>query len=628
MQQSVSELQAPEFERQMTGSSLDLTPFQSGKPQESIVLQLYGITKPTQELKERLQFMIQSKLDDAVLDMMCGLYARNQQLKLRPADVQFLQPSHFHNRPTHILSILIPDWVNEVSGFFFYFLQCLTSLALRPQYHSSDERDHFQVLEKLHNAYLVADLQDRHVFKECLQDHIFLYVRPRTKGRGMAVIGVTLNDSRNNVIVPQPGVILPETSSFPLDLSSNTQLENQLECNVIEDSESVQLSGYSFQFQVWEKGNIGLSEFSTHLSICFKQALFDYLFELYLLPQPVAKPLSEPLDVRGHSVSLFVPVDADCPGIRTPIESMSNQSSRRVSEEFKSPPSASSQDGSAPSQIRNISTDSRSSDDRISINKVPSSDREDNTQVKRSRGCNENNLIVEIEEAIEKKKERSTWIENEKKCHKEEEQDAMFHNVHLGNSGTLENTYHTAIPHHLAAATRLHSASVKYHCFSLVGNYSARVFLSQIALTLQELCPKFTVNSFQSVGGDRLPPFIHFTPEKDWTKVKRLNLPSNAHYIAVGRNLIQWEESCNQSKLPLQLFYPLDSKKLSKQLEIPLQGLATSKEMFVPRQSLAIAIVTNQKVQDSYDKMVLYRLFFEPCVAGRGRLFLESCMAI
>lgn len=615
MQQSISEFQAPELERQMTGSSFDLmTPFQPGKPQESIVLQLYGITKPTPELKERLQFMIQSKLDDAVLEMICGLYSRNQQLKLHPADVQFLQPSHFHNRPTHILSIPILSWVSKVSAFFFYFLQCLTSLALRPQYHSSDERDHFQVLEKLHNAYLVTDLQDGSAFKECLQDHIFLYVRPRTKGRGMAVISVTLNDYKNNVIVPQPGVILPESSTFPLDLNSNIQLEDQLECSVIEDSEDMELSGYSLQIQIWEKGNIGLSEFSTHLSVCFKQALFDYLFELYLLPQPIAKPLSESLSAMRYCASPFVLVDA---GIRTPVESMSNLSSRRESEELKPPPSASSQDGSAPSQMRKISTGSRrSSDDAINITRVPSTEREDNTQVRRPRGYTEK-IIVEIEEAVQSIEEKdvpSAWMEIEKKRRKEEERDDMFHDAYLGNSGTLENTYHSSIPRHLAAATRLQSPSVKYHCFSLVGNYSARVFLSQTVIALQGVCPNFTVNSFQSMGGDRLPPFVHFMPEKDWTKVKRLNRPSTAHYIAVGRNLVQWEESCDplvdtkrilqpwvdgQSKLPLQLYHPLDSKKLSKDLEIPLQGLARSKDMFVPRQHLAVVIVTNRKVHTS-----------------------------
>ena len=612
MQQSFSEFQAPELERQMTGSSLDLTPFHSGKPQESIVLQLYGITKPTSELKERLQFMIQSKLDDAVLDIMCGLYARNQQLKLHPADVQFLQPSHSHNRPTHILSIPIPSWVNEVSAFFFYFLQCLTSLALRPQYFSSDERDHFQVLEKLHNAYLVADLQEGGAsFKEFLQDHIFLYVRPRTKGRGMAVISVTLNDSRNSVMVPQPGVLLPENSAYPLDVDAQYP-EDQLECSVIEDSDVVGTL-YTLQFQIWEKGNIGLSEFSAQLAICFKQALLDYLLELYLLPQPVAKPLIGSFDAREYSVSPFVLVDVEGSGTRTPVELPSSVSSRRESEELKPP---ANQDGSAPVS-RKVSVGSRrSSDDKLSINKGASFDREDPGSAKRSRTYTEK-IILEIEEAvqsIEEKDGKSAWVEKEKRRRRTESRDAVFHEAHLGNSGMLEHSYHTTIPQHLAGASRLHSASVKYHSFSLVGNYSARVFLSQTVLALQSLCPDFAVNSFQSMGGGHLGPFIHFVPEKDWTKVKKLSRPSEAHYVAVGRNHTQWEESCDPvistkrqmqpwldpaSKLPLQMFQPLDSKKLMKEVvSIPLQGLATSKDVFVPRQCLVIAIITNKKVSE------------------------------
>ena len=93
--------------------------------------------------------------------------------------------------------------------------------------------------------------------------------------------------------------------------------------------------------------------------------------------------------------------------------------------------------------------------------------------------------------------------------------------------------------------------------------------------------------------------------------MKRPSLPSEAHYLAVGRNLLQWEEACDpltstkrithplldqQSKLPLQLFQPLDSKKLTKDVSIPLQGLAASKETFVPRQRLAIVIITNKQV--------------------------------
>jgi hypothetical protein len=615
MQQSISELQVPELERQMTNSSLDLNLFQSGKPQESIVLQLYGITKPTPELKERLVFMIQSKLDDAVLEMMCGLYARNQQLKLHPADVQFLQPSHSHNNPTHILSISIPGWVDEVGAMFFYFLQSLTSLALRPKYFSSDERDHFQVLERLHNAYLVADLQERNLFKENLQDHIFLYVRPPTKGRGMAVITVTLNDSTNKVIVPQPGVIQPQNYPFPLDLDSELRPEEQLECSVIENSEVANNSGYSLQFQVWEKGNIGLSEFSSHLSSCFKQALFDYLFELYLLPQPIAKPLSDSFDAREYSVSPFVLVDVESPGVRTPIEPdlMSNvSSSRRESEELKPPSLGMSATGS-----RKVSTSSRrASDDKISVGKGSSFDKDDGSSsaaAKRSRTYTEQ-IILEIEDAvqsIEGKDRNSVWTEKERRRRRMEARDTIIHEAELGNSGMLERAYHSSIPRHLAGAVRLHSACVKFHSFSLVGNYSAQVFLSQTVLALQNLCTDFTVNCFQSIGSEDRGPFIHFTPERDWTKVKRPSHPSHAYYIAVGRNLLQWEESCgpttptkriiqpwldNSSKLPIQHFHPLDTKKLSRDVTVPLQGLASSREMFVPRQRLAVIIVTKKKV--------------------------------
>lgn len=607
LQHSISEFQPPELERQLTGSSFDLTPFQPGKPQESIVLQLYGITKPTPELKERLHFMIQSKLDDAVLDMMCSLYARNQQLKLHPADVQFLQPSHSHNIPTHVLCIPIPNWVYQAGALFYYLLQCLTSLCLKPQYFSSDERDHFHVPERLHNAYLV---QREDTFKDSLQDHVFLYVRPQTKGRGMAAISVTLNDSRDNVVVPQMGVLPPENFAYPLEFDSDVRLEDQVDCTVIEDSHCLRVE-HSVQLQIWEKGNIGLSEFSAQLSTCFKQALFDYLLEFYLLPQPVARPLPQSFDGREFSVSPFILVDIDSPGCLTPAEPPSNLSSRRESEELKT--TSPSYDASSPA-VRKISTGSRrSSDDRLSISKRPSLEREDSISAKRSRGYTEQ-IIVEMEEAVQSIEEEGGspgWIEKEKRRRKMEARDAVMHDAHLGNSGVIDESYHTAIPQHLAAACRLHSACVKHHAFPLVGNYSARVFISQTVLALQELCPDFTVNAFRGIGGNPLGPFMHFVPEKDWTKVKKSSCLVEARFVAVGRNISQWEESCDPltpdkrilqpwlgtaSKLPLQLFQPLDSKKLSREVATPLQGLAASSDAFVPRQRLAIAVVTNRKV--------------------------------
>lgn len=178
IQQSMSEI--PDLDYRGIGSTAETPSSQPAwRPQESLVLQLYGIAKPSLSLLERLSLIISMKLDDAALEMMCGLYARNQKLKLHPVDVQFLQPSQYD--ATHVLSIPIPPWIrsSEVEAFTFYFLQTLSAMALRPKYTSSDIRDQFCVAQPLHNAYMATGLpQGLH------QDHLFLYIRPHTQGRG------------------------------------------------------------------------------------------------------------------------------------------------------------------------------------------------------------------------------------------------------------------------------------------------------------------------------------------------------------------------------------------------------------------------------------------------------------
>lgn len=167
----------PELDRRATTSSLELPSSQSGWPQESLVLQLYGIAKPSLSFLTRLSHIVNMKLDDATLEVMCALYARNQKLSLYPVDVQFLQPSQ--SEVSHVMNIPIPPWISMVDAFLFYLLQTLSAMALRPRYTSTDTRDHFCVARPLHNAYLNSGLP-----QELHQDHLFLYIRPHTQGRG------------------------------------------------------------------------------------------------------------------------------------------------------------------------------------------------------------------------------------------------------------------------------------------------------------------------------------------------------------------------------------------------------------------------------------------------------------
>ena len=167
----------PDLDRRGTTSSLEVPSSQSGWPQESLVLQLYGIAKPSLSFLTRLSHIINMKLDDATLEVMCAHYARNQKLLLHPVDVQFLQPSQ--SEISHVMSIPIPPWISMVDAFLFYFLQTLSAMALRPRYTSTDTRDHFCVARPLHNAYVTTGLP-----QELHQDHLFLYIRPHTQGRG------------------------------------------------------------------------------------------------------------------------------------------------------------------------------------------------------------------------------------------------------------------------------------------------------------------------------------------------------------------------------------------------------------------------------------------------------------
>ena len=112
-----------------------------GRPHESLVLQLYGISQPSQEFKDRLSGLIRHKLDAAALDIMCGIYSRNQQLKLTPQDLEFLQPNR---KPTHTLHLSLPEWLGggHQYPFFFYLLQTLSTFAVHPVYSSSEGREH------------------------------------------------------------------------------------------------------------------------------------------------------------------------------------------------------------------------------------------------------------------------------------------------------------------------------------------------------------------------------------------------------------------------------------------------------------------------------------------------------
>lgn len=123
--------------------------------------------------------MIQLKLDDAALEMMCSSYTRNQKLKLSPADVHFLQPSV--DQSSEVVSIVLPKWVQNVHVLFYYLLQLLSCTFLTPKYTTIDNKETLRLQTP---PDLSKALEDFGLPPSIQQDYLFLYIRPVTRGRG------------------------------------------------------------------------------------------------------------------------------------------------------------------------------------------------------------------------------------------------------------------------------------------------------------------------------------------------------------------------------------------------------------------------------------------------------------
>ena len=87
--------------------------------------------------------VLQKKLDDKALELLCSLYSRST-VKLTPQDIAFIQPKS--HRPKTRLHLPIPELFKEsCQALSVYFLQLLETFTIKPLY-SSPEAQHFKVI--------------------------------------------------------------------------------------------------------------------------------------------------------------------------------------------------------------------------------------------------------------------------------------------------------------------------------------------------------------------------------------------------------------------------------------------------------------------------------------------------
>ncbi|XP_078582766.1 KICSTOR complex protein SZT2-like isoform X1 [Branchiostoma floridae x Branchiostoma japonicum] len=240
-----------------------------GQAEESVVLMVHGVQPAGAEIRVDLVQILQHRLDDATLDVIILMLARNPMCRLSPADVLFIQPPS--ELPTHSLRLAIPaQHSSHIQAVDFYLKQNLLQFLHNPKY---SENVHFQDV-------------DRKSVPQTDQD-VFLYNRPQESGgKGLACIILGHVDQEGNYIQPLPA---PKVSSDAYKVAMTwanfkTLTEtHRLEGGIPQDG------GAILQFNIWERGDIDFKQLAEKLSQALQHALCDVITEYYMLTAPIAE---------------------------------------------------------------------------------------------------------------------------------------------------------------------------------------------------------------------------------------------------------------------------------------------------------------------------------------------------
>ena len=386
------------------------------------------------------------------------------------------------------------------------------------------------------------------------------------------------------------------------------------------------LGSYVLYLHIWEKGNVGMADLSTKLSSNFKHAMIDYLLEVCLLPLPIARP--EESSVWGSpasSPSVFLKNEGRRGGSRKTSTEKKDAGSRTASVEnnlsMRKTSTSSSRSiealkcdsSSRRSSVEGGSSRKSSSEkspkrkvSNTSLRSIEASPSKPDTPERSHKGSDAMHPANGGSRVPESSEVSLTWSVKEKLRREKEMRDAYLQEAHLGQTGILEEPYHTTIPKYLAHACKLTSPSICQFTYSFLGSYSAQAFVTKTIMCIQQICPDLSLNAFELKSEAPLGQYTHCILDKDWSRLERTDELSQLHYIVVGRNPQQWEECCKpahrstqpwvepHTRQSTQLFHPLDSRKV---VRVPLQQSAVGGEAFVPRQRLILMSITSQQVK-------------------------------
>ncbi|KYN29036.1 Protein SZT2, partial [Trachymyrmex cornetzi] len=278
------------------------------KTGDSIILMVHGISEAGPEVKRDLVQVLQNRLDDAVLEVLSVMLARNPMCKLTPADVHFIQKPY--KSPECIVQLSVqPHCLRYMDALGYYLRQNILQFMYTPKYTDFGAHYHFQDYTPLDGTR-----------KKVSESDIFLYNQSHSSGsKGIACIALAITDVKGESVTYSNDLI-DESSFFKLLKFEN--FESIVSTNIYDyKSNSKPNAQTLIEFRIWKQGRVNLESLILKLSSAVKHGTWDLVTEYNLL----ATPLTEPIIDSSATVG-----EAENKEIQTPVKT--SQSTQKVSE--------------------------------------------------------------------------------------------------------------------------------------------------------------------------------------------------------------------------------------------------------------------------------------------------------
>ncbi|CAG9828371.1 unnamed protein product [Diabrotica balteata] len=237
--------------------------------EDTLVLKVHGINEAGSDVQHDLVQVLQNRLDDAVLEFLSIMLARNAMCPLTPEDVHFIQ------RPFKLPEVVIRLTIQEfafcwLDSFIHYLKQNLLQFLNVPKY--TDNRPHYHFKD-------YAEENDPNILTN--GDNLFLYNQsqnPSSGSRGIACIALAFVTS-----LQDSG---PKTKSFNFSkMFESGKFAATVNSEILDNNGT--LSDFYLEFRLWKQGRVNIENLSEKLKSAVSQASWDIITEYYLLTNPL-----------------------------------------------------------------------------------------------------------------------------------------------------------------------------------------------------------------------------------------------------------------------------------------------------------------------------------------------------